>query len=330
MQIISGPALLLTAGLCLSLFFAAGKAEAQEFPTKLLRLVVPYPAGGGADAIARLLADRLSKDWGQSVIVETRSGAGGTTGADFVAKSPPDGYVVLFSPSPVYSTAKALYPNLPFDPETDLKPVTLVSVSPNVLMVPTILPISDLKGLIDYAKAHPNSVTYASQGVGTTGHLTGAYLAQVANIPIRHVPYRGAAPALTDLAAGHVTMAWDGLSSALGLISGGKVRPIAIAAPKRSPVLPDVPTVIEAGFPGFESASWYGVTVPKGTPDAVVRKLSESFARALRQPDVYKHLTQIGAEVIASSPDELAAYMKIDAARWKRVIDAAKIQLDAR
>src|SRR4029079_13732514 len=257
-------------------FVAASEVMAQEFPAKAVRFIVPYPAGGGVDGVARLVADKLSKEWGQPVIVENRAGANGNIGAEFVAKSPPDGYVALFSPSPVYTTAKWLYPNLSFDPQKDLKAVTLVAVTPNVLMVTKKLSISTLQELVALAKAKPGSLTYASQGVGSTAHLSGAYLAQVAHIDIRHVPYRGAAPAMNDVVAGHVTMSWDGLSSALGLITGGSVRAVAVASPQRSRALPDVPRVIESGLPDLESGSWYGVTVPAGTPDPVVRKLSES------------------------------------------------------
>jgi tripartite-type tricarboxylate transporter receptor subunit TctC len=309
-------------------FVAASEVMAQEFPAKAVRFIVPYPAGGGVDGVARLVADKLSKEWGQPVIVENRAGANGNIGAEFVAKSAPDGYVALFSPSPVYTTAKWLYPNLSFDPQKDLKAVTLVAVTPNVLMVTKKLSISTLQELVALAKAKPGSLTYASQGVGSTAHLSGAYLAQVAHIDIRHVPYRGAAPAMNDVVAGHVTMSWDGLSSALGLISGGSVRALAVASRQRSRALPDIPTAIESGLPDFESASWYGVTVPAGTPDPVIRKLSESIVRVLRSPEVHDHLTRGGADVIASSPQELAAYMVADTARWKKVIDLAKIKVE--
>jgi tripartite-type tricarboxylate transporter receptor subunit TctC len=310
-------------------FVAASEVMAQDFPAKAVRFIVPYPAGGGVDGVARLVADKLSKEWGQPVIVENRAGANGNIGAEFVAKSAPDGYVALFSPSPVYTTAKWLYPNLSFDPQKDLKAVTLVAVTPNVLMVTKKLSISTLQELVALAKAKPGSLTYASQGVGSTAHLSGAYLAQVAHIDIRHVPYRGAAPAMNDVVAGHVTMSWDGLSSALGLISGGSVRALAVASRQRSRALPDIPTAIESGLPDFESASWYGVTVPAGTPDPVVNKLSESIVRVLRSSEVHDHLTRGGADVIASSPQELAAYVVADTARWKKVIDLAKIKVEA-
>jgi tripartite-type tricarboxylate transporter receptor subunit TctC len=185
-----------------------------------------------------------------------------------------------------------------------------------------------LQELVTYAKARPGQVTYASQGLGSTAHLTAAYLAQVADIDLRHIPYRGAAPALTDVVAGHVTMTVDGLSSALGVIRGGTLRPLAVASRKRSPALPDVPTAIESGFPDFESASWYGVTVPNGTPALVIQILSKAISHALHEPDIMKDLVDRGADVVGSSPEELAAYMKEDTARWKKVIDDAKIKVE--
>jgi tripartite-type tricarboxylate transporter receptor subunit TctC len=289
--------------------------------------VVPYPAGGGTDVAARLLASKISTEWGQPVVVENRTGAGGLIGATAVATAAPDGYTVLLSASPVFSSLKWLQKDASFDPETDLKPVTMVLISPNVLMVSEKLPVKNLKELLEYAKKNPNDATYASQGVGTTGHLTGAYLSQVSGVPLRNVPYRGAAPALNDLVAGVVSMAWDGLSSARGVIASGKARPIAVASKKRVAILPNVPTVIESGFSDFESASWYAVAAPKGTPDEIIGKLNAVFVKALNDPTINQRLTDMGAEVVPSTPQEFAAYMNTDAQRWKRVIEAAKIEI---
>ena len=302
--------------------------EIAAFPNRTVKLVVPYPAGGGVDGVARLIADRLTTLWRQPVIVENRSGANGNIGGEYVAKSPPDGHTILFSPSPVYTTAKLLYPDLPFDPDKDLKPVMLAAVTPNVIMVTTKLPIHTLKDLVDAAKKEPDQLTYASQGTGSTAHLTMAYLALLADIRIRHVPYRGAAPAMTDVIGGHVTATVDGLSSALGSIRGGSVRGLAVASAKRSSAVPDIPTTAEAGYPGFESESWYGVTVPGHTPDAIVKVIHDGMAQAFKSPDIQKNLTDRGAEVVASTPDELTAYMKTDTARWKKVIDAQHIKLE--
>jgi tripartite-type tricarboxylate transporter receptor subunit TctC len=325
MKLRSIAALLLATGV--ALVASNSFALAQSFPTRSVKLVVPYPAGGGVDGVARLIAERLSTYWGHPVIVENRAGANGNIGGDYVAKSPPDGYTILFSPSPVYTTAKLLYPNLSFDPDTELKPVMLAAVTPNVIMVTTKLPITTLQELIAYAKSQPGQVTYASQGIGSTAHLTAAYLAQVAQLEMRHVPYRGAAPALTDVVAGHVTMTVDGLSSALGVIRAGSIRALVVASAKRSAALPDLPTATEAGLPGFESESWYGVTVPGQTPDSIVKIIRDGMAQAFREPDISKSLTERGANIIASTPAELAAYMKADTERWKKVIDAQNIKL---
>lgn len=319
-------ALLLFAGV--SAIAAQQPAQAQTFPARGVKLVVPYPAGGGVDGVARLIAERLSSLWGHPVIVENRAGANGNIGGEYVAKSPPDGYTVLFSPSPVYTTAKLLYPNLPFDPDKDLKPVMLAAVTPNVIMVTPKLPINTLQELIAYARQHPGQVTYASQGIGSTAHLTAAYLAQLAKLDLRHIPYRGAAPALNDVIAGHVTMTVDGLSSALGVIRGGVIRALVVASKKRSSALPDLPTTAEAGLPGFESESWYGVTVPGQTPDDVVKIIHDGMAKAFKAPDIHKNLTEHGAEVIASTPEQFTAYMKTDTARWKKVIDDQHIKLE--
>ena len=307
-----------------------GSVFAQDFPTRPVRIVVPFPPGGGVDVLARLIGQTLSKEWSQPVVVENRAGAGGNVGAEYVAKSPPDGYTLLFSASPVFSSNKLLYRDLRFDLEKDLKPVSLVAVMPNVLAVAanTKVPASNLRELIAYARANPGRVLYASQGNGTTGHMTGAYLAQAAKINIVHVPYRGGPPAWKDVLGGHVTMMWDGLATVLGQIRGGSLRALAIASRERSPALPEVPTAIESGLADFESNTWYGAAVASGTPDAQVRLLSNSVSRAVRGPDVLTLLTKAGARAVGSSPEELAAYIKADTARWKRVIDAANIRVD--
>jgi tripartite-type tricarboxylate transporter receptor subunit TctC len=275
-----------------------------------------------------MVAERLSQMWKQAVIVENRSGANGNIGGEYVAKSPPDGYTILFSPSPVYTTAKLLYPDLSFDPDKDLKPVTLAAVTPNVIMVTNKLPIRTLKDLVDAAKKEPGKLTYASQGVGSTAHLTMAYLCLLANIQMQHVPYRGAAPAMTDVIAGHVTATVDGLTSALGSITGGSVRTLAVASAKRSAVVPDIPTTAEAGFPGFQSESWYGVTVPAKTRDAIVKIIHDGMAQALNAPAIHQNLTKQGAEVVASTPEELVTYMRADTERWKKVIERQQIKLE--
>ena len=245
---------------------SAWAQQSQEFPNRTVRLIVPYPPGGGVDGVARLIAERLAALWGQPVIVENRAGANGNIGGDYVAKSPPDGHTILFTPSPVYTTAKLLYPDLPFDPDKDLKPVMLAAVTPNVIMATTKLPIHTLKDLVDAARKEPGQLTYASQGIGSTAHLTVAYLMLLADLQMRHVPYRGAAPALTDVIAGHVTMTVDGLSSALGIIRGGSIRALAVASANRSSTIPDVPTTAEAGFPGFEVGEL--VRSQRSRPDA--------------------------------------------------------------
>jgi len=317
--------ILFAAGLGLNAL-SAGPVLAQDFPTKPVRIVVPFPAGGGIDVLARRLGQVLGKEWSQPVVVENRAGAGGNVGAEYVAQSLPDGYTFLISASGVFSSNKLL--GMPFDPDKQLKPVSLLAIMPNVLAASPDVPVSNLKDLIAYARANPGRVTFASQGNGSTGHLTGAYLAQAAKIDIVHVPYRGGPPAWTDVLGGRVTMMWDGLATIQGRVREGRLRALAIGARERSPALPDIPTAIESGLPDFESNTWYGAAVPSGTPDAVVRILSSALSRAIRAPAVSRQLTDEGARVIGSSPEDLAAHIKVDTARWKRVIDAANIRIN--
>lgn len=314
--------------LCLgSLSSWSSRAAAAQYPARTVTIVVPFPAGGGADVMARLIADKLGKSWHRPVIVENRSGAAGVIGAEFVAHSSGDGYTILFSPSPVFSSVKSLYKNLSFDPDKDLKPVTLVARAVNVLMVGDGLPVHSVAELLQYTKQHPNAATYASQGVGTTGHLTGAYFAQAAHINMRHIPYRGAAPAMNDLLAGVVTMDWDGLSSALGMIQSGKVRALAVAGSERAAALPTVPTMIESGFPDFKSFTWYGIAVPAATSDDIVQLIYQTVASSLHEDNINRLITKSGAEVIGSTPQGMADYIKVDSARWKEVIEKAHIVL---
>lgn len=311
----------------LSIVGGAGPVFSQSYPSGVVRLVVPYPAGGGVDGVARLLAERLASIWRQSVVVENRAGANGNVGAEYVVRSAPDGQTMLFSPSPIFTTAKLLYKNLSFDPGTDLKPVTLVASTPNVVMVSPQLPVTDAHSFFEYARKRPGELAYASQGIGSTAHLTLAYMAQAAGLDIKHVPYRGAALALNDVMAGHVAATADGLSSALGILQGGKIRPLFVASKERAKVTPEIPTSADVGLADFESESWYGVAVPKETGDAVVETIQQAFARILAEPEIQKNLVGRGARVISSTPAEMADYIKADSDRWKKVIDSQKIEI---
>ncbi len=322
----SRPAIALLTALACSVL--VGRASAQEFPTHTVHIVLPFPPGGSADLIARLLADRLSRDWGHAVVVENRAGINGGLGAEAVAKSPPDGHTILFGTSPVFTVNKLLFKDLAYDPERDFKLVSLIAATPNVLGVTAKLPAANLKELIAYARANPGKLSFASQGNGSTGHLTGTMFMQMARIDIKHVPYRGSGPAWNDVVAGHVYMLWDGIPAAIGLIEGGKVRALAVGSKERSPKLPDVPTAIESGLAGFESESWFATAVGADTPDPLVRKLSQSIMRAVRSPEVSARIVSMGARAIGSTPEELAAYAKATNTLWKRVIDTAHIRIE--
>jgi tripartite-type tricarboxylate transporter receptor subunit TctC len=319
------PALLI---LPIAALLAAAPVEAHDFPARPVRVVVPFPPGGSLDVVARLIADQLSKEWSQPVVIENHSGVNGGLGAEAVVRAVPDGHTLLFATSPVFTTNKLLLRNLAYDPDRDLRPVSLAAVAPNVLGVSAGLPVKDVRELIAYAKANPDRVSFASQGNGSTGQMSGALFNQLAGLDIKHVPYRGAAPAWNDVVAGHVSMMWDGIPSVLGQIRAGSVRALAVGSRQRSPALPDVPTAIEAGLADFESVSWYAVAAPGATPDPVVHKIADAVARAVRAPDVSRRIIEIGAIPAGGTPEELAATIKETTLHWKKVIDAAHIRID--
>jgi tripartite-type tricarboxylate transporter receptor subunit TctC len=308
-----------------ALLACAGAGSAQDYPSATVRMVVPFPAGGAVDLIARLLANKLREEWGQSVIVENQPGANGNVGAEHVARSVPDGHTLLLSSAGVFATNKLLYKTLNYDPDKDLSPISLAVVAPNVLVANPGLQATSVQALIAQARANPGGLHYASQGNGSTGHLTGVALRQAAGIDIAHVPYRGAAPALNDVIAGHVPIMWDTITSVLPHIRAGKLRPLAVGSRERSPALPDVPTAIESGLSDFQSLGWFAVAVTAGTPEPVVRKIAAAVARGIKAPDVSKTLGEMGAQAVGGSPAELAAFTRTEIARWKTIIDAAGI-----
>jgi tripartite-type tricarboxylate transporter receptor subunit TctC len=314
--------LLLAAAVC----FVPGAGFAQQFPSRTVRIVVPFPAGGAVDFTARMIAQKLGEEWRQTVVVENQAGANGNVGADAVAKASPDGHTLLVSSAGVFTTNRFLYKNTPYDPDKDLAAVSLAIVAPNVLVANPAFPVSDLQGLIARAKASPGQIHYASQGNGSTGHLTGALLAQSGGIDIGHVPYRGDAPALNDVIGGHVPIMWATITSVLPHIRGGRLKPIVVGSRERAPELPDVPTAIEAGLPDFQSIGWFAVAVTGGTPSDVVNIIAAAVGRAMRAPDVVARLTEMGAKGIGNTPAEFTAFRDSETVRWKKVIDAANIR----
>jgi tripartite-type tricarboxylate transporter receptor subunit TctC len=301
-------------------------AVAQQFPSKSVRIVVPFPAGGAVDFTARMIAQKTGEEWRQTVVVENHAGANGNVGADTVAKAPPDGHTLLVSSAGVFTTNRFLYKNIPYDPDRDLAPVSLAIVAPNVLVANPGFPVTDLHSLIARAKANPGQIHYASQGNGSTGHLTGALLAQSAGINIGHVPYRGDAPALNDVIAGHVPIMWATMTSVLPHIRGGRLKALVVGSRERAAELPEVPTAIEAGLVDFQSVGWFAVAVTGGTSSDVIEKISASVGRAMRAPDVVARLNEMGAQGVGNTPAEFAAFKNAETLRWKKVIDAANIR----
>jgi tripartite-type tricarboxylate transporter receptor subunit TctC len=301
-------------------------AVAQHFPSKSVRIVVPFPAGGAVDFTARMIAQKTGEEWRQTVVVENQAGANGNVGADAVAKAAPDGHTLLVSSAGVFTTNRFLYKNIPYDPDRDLAPVSLAIVAPNVLVANPGFPVSDLASLIARAKTNPGQIHYASQGNGSTGHLTGALLAQSAGIDIGHVPYRGDAPALNDVIAGHVPIMWATMTSVLPHIRGGRLKALVVGSRERAPELPDVPTAIQAGLPDFQSVGWFAVAVTGGTSREIVDKIADAVGRAMRAPDVVARLNEIGAKGVGNSPAEFAAFKDAETVRWKKVIEAANIR----
>jgi len=301
-------------------------AALAAWPDKPIRMVVPYAAGGGADAAARVVGQRLGAALGQQVVVDNRAGAGGTIGADAVAKAAPDGYTVLFDAS-AFAANPALR-KLPYDAQKDFVPVSLVVVAPNLFVVPPQAPYRTMGEFIDFARSHPGRLNYASAGNGSASHLAGETLADLARLDLVHVPYKGGAPALNDVMGGQVSSYFGNTASTLGHVTGGKLRALAIGSRKRSPLLPNVPTLIESGLAGFESQEWNGVFVPRGTPAEVVQRLGREIQAAVADPAVKAKLTQLGLEPVGSSPQEFAAFVQAETARAAALVKARDIKAD--
>jgi len=302
------------------------QASAGDFPDHPVKIIVPFPAGGTADAIPRLLANSLSQKWGQPVIIENHSGAAGNIGAEIVYRSAPDGYTLLSAPPPPLVVNQNLYPNLPFDP-TKFEPIAVVAAVPNALLVnPDRIKAASVSELIEYLKKNPDQITAANQGNGTTSHLTAELFQLMAKVKLRNIPYRGSAPALQDLLAGNVDLMFDNLGVSLAMVNAGKLRLLAVASAKRLDSLPNVPTLAET-LPGFESAAWYAFVAPPKTPKSVVDKINADLNEALRQPDIQNGLKNLSAEIFRGSAEKASAYMREEVDRWGKVIKAANIKL---
>jgi tripartite-type tricarboxylate transporter receptor subunit TctC len=311
----------------LLLSLASCNLLAQDWPQRTVRIIVPFPAGGSADLLPRIVGEKLAEKWGQPVVVENRPGAAGNIGATAVYQAEPDGYTLLSAPPPPLVINRLLYPKLGFD-STRFVPITVIAAIPNVVLVHPKTGVNSIQELIALAKANPGKLNYASQGNGTTSHLTAELFKTMAGgLKIVHVPYKGTAPALADLLAGQVEMMCDNLGVSLPHVKAGKLKALAVASPKRIAALPDLPALAET-LPGFEAVAWFGIVGPPGMPGAIAEKVSSSVREALQLPDVRQRLASASAEPMGLTPAQTAAYMKQESERWGAVIRAAGVKLE--
>ena len=306
-----------------STFDRSAGGSGPAYPTKPIRFVVPFAPGGSTDTLARLLGQKLSESMGQQVVIDNRAGGNGNIGMEIVAKAPPDGHTIVLGYIANVAIGPSLYEKLPFDPVKDYEPVTLLATSPNVLVAHPGVPVQSLKDVIALAKAKPGQLNYASASVASVGHLTGELLNQLAGIKMTHVAYKGSGQAVTDLLGGHIQLMFSGFSSTLPHIKSGKLRALAQTGEKRSPALPEVPTIAESGFPRFEATAWYGVHAPARTPRPIVSRLNAEFVKALKLPDVRERLSSLGFEISASTSEFYGGYIKSEIQKWARVVKAS-------
>ncbi|MGE5523584.1 MAG: tripartite tricarboxylate transporter substrate binding protein [Rhodospirillaceae bacterium] len=302
---------------------AAAAENVNDYPSKPIRLVVPFTPGGSTDILARVIGQKLTEAWGKQVVIDNRPGAGGNIGVDLVAKSPADGYTLVMGHIGTFGVNPTLYPKLPYDPIKDFQPITLVALVPNMLSVNPALPAKSVKELVALAKAKPGTINFGSGGNGSAAHLAGEYFKLMTKTEITHIPYRGTSPAVTDLIAGQIQMMITGVPPTLTFAKSGKLRALAVATSKRLPLLPDLPTIAEAGVPGYEATQWYGVLAPAGTPKPIVAKLNAEMAKAIKGPDVREKLAADAAEPVGNSPEEFGAFIKKEIARWAPVVKAS-------
>jgi len=308
--------------------FAAQNVLAQSYPAKPVRLVVPYAPGGATDIISRAAAIELTKTLGQSVIVDNRAGAGGNLGSEMVAKSAPDGYTMVMSASSLHGITPFLYTKLNYDPNRDLVPVVVFASFANVLVLHPGVKANSVKELVALARAQPGKMTCASSGSGSTIHMSCEMFKQMLGLDITHVPYKGSGPAVADLMGGQVNIMFDNIPSAISHIRSGKLRALATTGPKRAAALPDLPTMIEAGVPGYESTAWFGLAMPAGTPKAIIDRMNADGQKAAKAPDFIKRMTDLGYEIIGGTPEQMAAMIQDEIRRWGPIVKASGAKVD--
>jgi tripartite-type tricarboxylate transporter receptor subunit TctC len=309
----------------LALTLAAGAAAAQTYPTKAVRLVVPFLAGGSTDIVGRTVAQKLSEMWGQQAFVDNRPGGGTTIGTDMVAKAAPDGYTLLVTPAP-FTINPSLLTKLPYDALTDFAPITLINTTPLVMVVNPGVPAKNVKELIALAKSKPGKLNFGSSGTGGSNHLAGELFDAMAGVKMVHIPYKGNAGALTDIVGGHLDVVYNGITSAVALVRGGKLRALAVTSLQRSAALPDVPTLDESGLKGFEAVAWNGLTAPAKTPREVIMKINADVIKIVNSPELKERLKADGSDPVGNSPEQYAAFLRNEIAKWAKVIKFANVK----
>jgi tripartite-type tricarboxylate transporter receptor subunit TctC len=315
----------------LMIFLASGlalPALAETWPARPLRFIVPFAPGGGGDVVGRAIGQRLGEQLGKPLIIDNRGGAGGTLGVDLAAKAAPDGYTLLLGNVGPIAVGPSLYPRLPYDPVRDFAPVTMIASFPNILVANPGLPFKSVPELVAYAKSRPGKLNFGSAGTGTSTHLAAELFSSVAGIDVVHVPYKGGAAALTDVIAGQVAYYFGTLPSSLPLAKAGRIRALGVTSLTRSPAAPDVPTIAESGYRGFEMAAWYGLMYPAGTPREIIVRLNAATMAVLALPDVKERLVQEGSEPMGNTPAQFGAYIKSEIAKWSAVVKAANLKAE--
>ena len=305
---------------------SAAVFAADAYPAKTVRIVVAFAAGGSTDLLARSVAQRLSEAWKQSVIVDNRAGGGGIVGSDYVAKAPADGYTLLLGTNTTNAVSASLYAKLPFDPQRDFTAITEIATIPQMLSVHPSIPVKSVKDLVALAKARPNELNYGTAGTGSTSHMAMELFQSVANIKMVHVPYKGTGPALIELLGGHLSLMFDVIMTSLPHVQSGKLRTLALSSLQRSPTAPQVPTIAESGYPGFEAIVWFGLFAPTGAPPEIIRKVNEETARVLATPNMRELLAGQGADIVASTPAVFAGRVNSEIVKWRKVIQDAGIK----
>jgi tripartite-type tricarboxylate transporter receptor subunit TctC len=314
--------------LALAASLLALPASAQDYPNQAVKLVVPFVAGGGVDVVARIIAPKLAEELGQPVVIENRGGAGGALGAAVVAQSAPDGYTILFGTASTHGTNPAVYSKLPYDPVRDFTPIVLCTLSPSLLVVPPTLPVRSAAELIALARSKPGELSFASYGAGSINHLGAELFNSMAKIQANHIPYRGAAPALTDLIGGRIQYMLDGVSTSMGYVQAGTIKTLGASGLKRTPVFPDLPTIAETALPGFDFTTWFGFFAPAKTPSAVVELINRKTNNVLAMASVKEGFAKLSIESAGGSPDVLANKVKTELQKWATIVREKNIRVD--